>query len=151
VITVSSEAGVITLINVFTVEPANQRRLVELLTEATEGAVRRALGFVSASLHRAQTAQRSRCMRSGEASMTIRRCPKTLAHFRFFKRRSGSPSLNLPSTRWCEPSHPPASRIETMRLRPLCAAMSGHSIVVIMRKFLLLPLRRTPEYVLFSG
>jgi quinol monooxygenase YgiN len=43
---------VITLINVFTVESANQRRLIELLTEATEVSVRRAPGFVSASLHR---------------------------------------------------------------------------------------------------
>ena len=40
-----------TLINVFTVEAENQRRLVELLIEATE-VVRRAPGFVSASLHR---------------------------------------------------------------------------------------------------
>jgi quinol monooxygenase YgiN len=37
---------------VFTVEPANQQRLIELLTEATEASVRRAPGFVSASLHR---------------------------------------------------------------------------------------------------
>jgi quinol monooxygenase YgiN len=48
---ISAKGGVVTLINVFTVEPANQRRLVELLTEATE-VVRRAPGFVSASLHR---------------------------------------------------------------------------------------------------
>lgn len=48
---ISSKGGVVTLINVFTVEPANQQRLVELLTEATE-VVRRASGFVSASLHR---------------------------------------------------------------------------------------------------
>jgi quinol monooxygenase YgiN len=40
-----------TLINVFTVDAENQRRLVELLIEATE-VVRRAPGFVSASLHR---------------------------------------------------------------------------------------------------
>src|SRR5580700_11808644 len=51
-ITISAKSGVTTLINVFTVEPANQRRLVELLTEATEVSVRRAPGFVSASLHR---------------------------------------------------------------------------------------------------
>jgi hypothetical protein len=37
---ISMNSGVITLINVFTVEPANQRRLVELLTEATEVSVR---------------------------------------------------------------------------------------------------------------
>src|SRR6202023_368869 len=50
--TISAKSDVITLINIFTVEPANQRRLVELLTEATEVSVRRAPGFVSASLHR---------------------------------------------------------------------------------------------------
>ena len=49
---ISTESSVITLINVFTVEPANQRRLIELLTEATEVSVRHAPGFVSASLHR---------------------------------------------------------------------------------------------------
>ncbi len=49
---ISAESGVITLINVFIVEPANQQRLIELLTEATEVSVCRALGFVSASLHR---------------------------------------------------------------------------------------------------
>jgi quinol monooxygenase YgiN len=50
--TISTNGSVTTLINVFTVEPANQQRLVELLTEATEVSVRRAAGFVSASLHR---------------------------------------------------------------------------------------------------
>jgi quinol monooxygenase YgiN len=49
---ISAKSGLVTLINVFTVEPANQRRLVELLTEATEVSVRQAPGFVSASLHR---------------------------------------------------------------------------------------------------
>jgi quinol monooxygenase YgiN len=41
----------ITLINVFTVQPANQRRLVQLLTEATDTSVRSAPGFLSARLH----------------------------------------------------------------------------------------------------
>lgn len=50
--TISAKSDEMTLINMFTVEPANQRRLVELLTEATEVSVRRAPGFVSASLHR---------------------------------------------------------------------------------------------------
>jgi quinol monooxygenase YgiN len=50
--TISTKSSLITLINVFTVEPANQRRLIELLTEATEVSVCRAPGFVSASLHR---------------------------------------------------------------------------------------------------
>jgi quinol monooxygenase YgiN len=50
--TISTRSDLVTLINVFTVEPANQQRLVDLLTEATEASVRRAPGFVSASLHR---------------------------------------------------------------------------------------------------
>jgi len=42
----------VTLINVFTVEPADQQRLVELLATATERSVRFAPGFISARLHR---------------------------------------------------------------------------------------------------
>lgn len=42
----------VTLINVFAVEPANQQRLIDLLTEATERSVRYAPGFISARLHR---------------------------------------------------------------------------------------------------
>jgi quinol monooxygenase YgiN len=42
----------ITLINVFTVEPANQQRLLDLLTRATDEFVRRAPGFVASTLHR---------------------------------------------------------------------------------------------------
>jgi quinol monooxygenase YgiN len=42
----------VTLINVFTVEPHNQQRLIDLLTEATEISVRHAPGFISARLHR---------------------------------------------------------------------------------------------------
>jgi len=42
----------VTLINVFTVEPANQQRLIELLTQATNGFVIGAPGFISATLHR---------------------------------------------------------------------------------------------------
>jgi len=49
---ISAKSDVVTLINVFTVETANQQRLIELLTEATEVSVRQARGFVSASLHR---------------------------------------------------------------------------------------------------
>ena len=42
----------VTLINVFTVEPRNQQRLIDLLVEATERSVRHAAGFISARLHR---------------------------------------------------------------------------------------------------
>ena len=42
----------IVLINVFTVDSANQQRLIEILTAATETSVSRAKGFISATLHR---------------------------------------------------------------------------------------------------
>jgi quinol monooxygenase YgiN len=41
----------IVLMNVFNVDPANQQRLVEILTEATETSVRHAKGFISATIH----------------------------------------------------------------------------------------------------
>ena len=42
----------ISLINVFTVDPANQHRLLDLLTRAADEFVRHAPGFVSSILHR---------------------------------------------------------------------------------------------------
>jgi quinol monooxygenase YgiN len=51
-ITISKNAKLVTFINVFTVEPANQKRLVELLMRVTETSVRHAPGFVSSALHR---------------------------------------------------------------------------------------------------
>jgi quinol monooxygenase YgiN len=42
----------VTLINVFTVAPANQQRLLDLLVRATDGLVNRASGFMSATLHK---------------------------------------------------------------------------------------------------
>jgi quinol monooxygenase YgiN len=50
--TISTNATVVTVINVFTVAPENQARLIELLTRATESTVSRLPGFISASLHR---------------------------------------------------------------------------------------------------
>ena len=50
--TISPARKLVTLINVFTVEPANQPQLLELLARATETSVRHAPGFISASLHR---------------------------------------------------------------------------------------------------
>jgi quinol monooxygenase YgiN len=50
--TISLSPKLVTLINVFTVEPAHQQQLLELLARATETAVRHAPGFISSSLHR---------------------------------------------------------------------------------------------------
>jgi quinol monooxygenase YgiN len=48
----SDQNSAITLINVFTADPNNQDRLIELLTRATEDFVSHAPGFLSATLHR---------------------------------------------------------------------------------------------------
>ena len=50
--TISRDAKLVTFINVFTVEPADQQRLIDLLVHVTETSVRHARGFVSSSLHR---------------------------------------------------------------------------------------------------
>jgi len=48
----------LTLINVFTVEPARQRELVALLERATHETMCRLDGFVSASIHRSLDGKR---------------------------------------------------------------------------------------------
>lgn len=48
---ISKDQDVLTLINVFTVEPARQQRLVDLLVEATEQTMSRQPGYVSANIH----------------------------------------------------------------------------------------------------
>ena len=110
--TISANSDLLTLINMFTVEPANQRRLVELLTKATEVSVRRAPGFVSASLHRSTDGTKVTMYAQWRSIDDYQAMRQDLPRFRFFRKRSRSPSLNPASTRSCEPSHPPASRIE---------------------------------------
>jgi quinol monooxygenase YgiN len=51
---ISKDLKLVTFINVFTVEPENQQRLVDLLVKVTETSVRHARGFVSSSLHRSR-------------------------------------------------------------------------------------------------
>jgi hypothetical protein len=50
--TISKDARLVTFINVFTVKPANQAWLVELLSKITNDFVRHARGFVASSLDR---------------------------------------------------------------------------------------------------
>ena len=49
---ISTRGNVVTIINVFTVEPAKQDALVALLTRATDETVRHMPGFISANIHR---------------------------------------------------------------------------------------------------
>ena len=50
--TISVENNYLTLINVFTVDPSNQQKLVDLLILATEESVTKIIGFISSSLHK---------------------------------------------------------------------------------------------------
>lgn len=70
---IARDGGVITLINVFTVSPEDQKRLVDLLARATEEVVSRQPGYVSATFTRALTAHGSPTMPSGGAGRTSRR------------------------------------------------------------------------------
>jgi quinol monooxygenase YgiN len=50
--TIAATVSSITLINVFTVEPSNQQKLLDILARATDSTVRHVPGFISAALHR---------------------------------------------------------------------------------------------------
>jgi quinol monooxygenase YgiN len=50
--TINKGSDVLTLVNVFTVEPGKQDELVKLLTDATEQTMKHLPGFVSANIHR---------------------------------------------------------------------------------------------------
>jgi quinol monooxygenase YgiN len=49
---ISKENKVVTLVNVFTVEPGNQQKVVDMLVKATETTMKKIPGFVSASIHK---------------------------------------------------------------------------------------------------
>jgi quinol monooxygenase YgiN len=50
--TIRADAPLVTLINVFIVDPADQQRLVEHWQQATDDVMRHLPGFISANLHR---------------------------------------------------------------------------------------------------
>lgn len=52
VTTISKDTDIVTFINVFTVAPENQQRLVELLVETTEDLMSKLPGFISANIHK---------------------------------------------------------------------------------------------------
>lgn len=49
--TISTKSHVVTLINVFTVDPARQQELIDVLDAATDEFMPRVPGFVSANIH----------------------------------------------------------------------------------------------------
>jgi quinol monooxygenase YgiN len=56
--TISVSAPIMTLINVFTVEPARQQELVQLLVAATEEVMQHQPGFISANIHASADGER---------------------------------------------------------------------------------------------
>jgi quinol monooxygenase YgiN len=82
---IGADRPLVTLINVFTVQPEHQQRLLDLLQEATEAVIRHQPGFISANLHRsldgkwvANYAQ----WRSREDYEAMLRQPEAQAHMR---------------------------------------------------------------------
>src|SRR5260221_4267503 len=82
--TISKNADLITLINVFAVDPSNQSRLVELLTTVTDRFVSHSRGFLSSNLHRNRVGTNV-TMHSQWPSLdddaTMARGPRPLSHF----------------------------------------------------------------------
>ncbi|CAA9443464.1 MAG: hypothetical protein AVDCRST_MAG02-4 [uncultured Rubrobacteraceae bacterium] len=50
--TISKGQNLVTLVNVFTVEPEDQQRLADALVEATENVMKHKPGYVSANIHK---------------------------------------------------------------------------------------------------
>jgi quinol monooxygenase YgiN len=49
---IATDPDIVTFMNVFILEPANQQRVIDLLTEVTDRWVRHAKGFLGAVLHK---------------------------------------------------------------------------------------------------
>ena len=81
--TIEKGSSVLTLINVFTVEPEKQQKLVSLLIEATEQTMKHIPGFVSANIHRSLDGKKVvnyAQWKSMAAFETMRKNPKAIPH-----------------------------------------------------------------------
>ncbi len=83
--TISKDNKVVTLVNVFTVEPENQQKLVEMLVEATEKTMKNVSGFVSANIHKSLDGARVvnyAQWRSAEDFEAMAKNPEAQAHMK---------------------------------------------------------------------
>ncbi len=81
--TISTTNQVVTVINVFTVNPQNQQRLVNLLIHATERILKRQPGYVSTNIHKSLDGMRVvnyAQWRSREDFDAIFRIPEVVEH-----------------------------------------------------------------------
>ncbi|MET4725715.1 hypothetical protein ABIF63_009821 [Bradyrhizobium japonicum] len=71
--TIRTGGDIATLVNVFTVEPDNQQKLVQLLKDGTETFFSKQPGFISSSVHASKEGRRARSItRNGQAQGTSR-------------------------------------------------------------------------------
>jgi quinol monooxygenase YgiN len=82
---ITVDQPVTTLINVFTVAPENQQRLVDLLVEATEQVMSRQPGYLAANIHRSLDGTKVTNYahwRSPQGFQALARNPEAVAHMR---------------------------------------------------------------------
>ena len=80
---IKANAGVVTQVNVFTVQPERARELADLLTAATEDVMQHIDGFVSANIHLSTDGTRVvnyAQWRSAEAMAAMRQDPTARQH-----------------------------------------------------------------------
>jgi heme-degrading monooxygenase HmoA len=85
--TISKDNKVATLINVFTVEPENQQKVVDMLVETTDRVMKHIPGFVSASIHKSLDGVRVvnyAQWRSKEDFEAMRNSPEAQKHMKPF-------------------------------------------------------------------
>ena len=83
--TIQEGSAIVTLVNVFTVDPNDQQRLVERWQQATEEVIRHLPGFVSANVHRSLDGTKVinyAQWESQEAFDAMRRNPEAGVHLR---------------------------------------------------------------------
>jgi len=83
--TITTDKSLVTLINIFTVSPENQQRLVDLLVEATQRTMRNLPGYISANIHKSLDGTRVTNYaqwRSQEDFEAIGKNPEAAVHMR---------------------------------------------------------------------
>lgn len=83
--TISKDASSVTLINVFTVAPENQQKLVDLLVEATDKTMKNVPRFISANIHKSLDGSRVTNYaqwRSAKDFEAMMKNPEALAHMK---------------------------------------------------------------------
>lgn len=80
---IKKNSGIITLINVFTVEAENQQKLIDLLIDATKKIINKQEGFISANIHKSLDGTRVvnyAQWKSQEAFEKMLKNPKAIVH-----------------------------------------------------------------------